>query len=205
MILYIDTSGPFLHLALFKDKLIDKIELSTAKDLSTITISEVDKILKNNNITIKDISIILLVNGPGSYTGTRIATTFAKICSWSLNIKVIEISSLDVLILSATQDNVVAFIDARRGNAWVKIKKDGINVLEEQFIEFNEIISKYSLKEYTYVTTFENCLIDDYKIIKPDYGKIITNAINKKATPPHLIDVNYLKKTEAEENYDNKK
>lgn len=204
MILYLDTSGPFMHLALYGDRLIDKYEINSSKDLSTIAVSKIKEFLNKNEIEMKDISIIFLVNGPGSYTGTRIGATFAKVSSWALNIKVIEVSSLEVLLSSVEEDNVVAIIDARRANTWAQAKVGGINESLGHFIKLEELISKFPPENFTYITNAQNKLDINYQVIKPHYEKIINKYINRNETPTHLIDVNYLKKTEAEENYDNR-
>ena len=98
MILYIDTSSNYLHSALLKEnKLLDKISKNFNKDLSKYALSCIDKMLKNNNCTIDNIDKIIVINGPGSFTGIRIGLTIAKTIAWSIKMKIIEITSLMAL------------------------------------------------------------------------------------------------------------
>ena len=47
-----------------------------------------DKVLKQNKKKIKDIQGIVVVNGPGSFVGIRIALSVANALAWSLNIPI---------------------------------------------------------------------------------------------------------------------
>lgn len=51
----------------------------------------INKILDKNNKTIKDLKGILVVNGPGSFSGIRVALSVANTLAWALNIPAIGI------------------------------------------------------------------------------------------------------------------
>lgn len=201
MILYLDSSSPSLNIALISEKNVISKEIEREGDTSLIALDEINKLLKSEKIRLNDLDKIILVNGPGSYTGTRICTTIAKTISFCLDIPVIEVSSLEVIALSS-KEPVVAFIDARRSNVWALAKEGGKNVLEEQFISFNEVLKNFNPQIWHYATNKKTTIIDDYDLIKPNYRFICDVFKNREATPAHLINVNYLKKTEAEENHD---
>lgn len=201
MILYLDSSSPSLNIALISEKNVISQEIEREGDTSLIALDEINKLLKSEKIRLNDLDKIILVNGPGSYTGTRICTTIAKTISFCLGIPVIEVSSLEVIALSS-KEPVVAFIDARRSNVWALAKEGGKNVLEEQFISFNEVLKNFNPQIWHYATNKKTTIIDDYDLIKPNYRLICDVFKNREATPAHLINVNYLKKTEAEENHD---
>lgn len=201
MILYLDSSSPSLNIALISEENVISKEIEREGDTSLIALDEINQLLKSENITLNDLNKIILVNGPGSYTGTRICTTIAKTISFCLNIPVIEVSSLEVIALSS-KEPVVAFIDARRSNVWALAKEGDKNVLEEQFISFSEVLERFNPQIWHYATNKKTSIIDNYELIKPNYRLISETFKNKEATPAHLIDVNYLKKTEAEENHD---
>lgn len=201
MILYLDSGSPSLNIALISEKNVISQEIEREGDTSLIALDEINKLLKSEKIRLNDLDKIILVNGPGSYTGTRICTTIAKTISFCLGIPVIEVSSLEVIALSS-KEPVVAFIDARRSNVWALAKEGGKNVLEEQFISFNEVLKNFNPQIWHYATNKKTTIIDDYDLIKPNYRLICDVFKNREATPAHLINVNYLKKTEAEENHD---
>lgn len=58
-------------------------------------ITEIDKIAYQNNQNLSDIQAIGIVNGPGSYTGLRISTTFAKTVCQLQSIPLYAFSTLE--------------------------------------------------------------------------------------------------------------
>ena len=117
MILYLDTSSSYLYSALFNDdKIIDSLNLNLSKDLSSKALSLINEMLKKNNVFFNDLKKIIVVNGPGSFTGVRVGLTISKVLAWSLDIPIITISSLEAMALSSNlkEGYVVPMIDARR-------------------------------------------------------------------------------------------
>ena len=209
--LYIDTSSNYLNVALLDDiTLIDKLSVLFEKDLSKYSLKNIDNLLKMNNILYCDIKKIIVVNGPGSFTGIRIGLTIAKTIAWAFNIPIIPISSLKAMSLSCTDtyDYIVPIIDARRGFVYASIfnAKKKKYVLEEQYISLNDLDIKIKLienidKNNIVIVSNDNiCLNYIQKEYIPDFVNIIKGTINDKEINPHLVDANYLKKTEAEEN-----
>ena len=67
--LFIDTHYINLHLALFKDdKVLDEIIKQDGK-LTDYFILSLQELLERNNVLFNDLSGIIVVNGPGSFTG----------------------------------------------------------------------------------------------------------------------------------------
>ena len=60
-------------------------------------LSTIKEILKENNLTPKDVDLIGVNVGPGSFTGIRAALTVAKVMAQELNIKIVQIESLRIL------------------------------------------------------------------------------------------------------------
>ena len=118
-IFYLDTSSNFLYTAILEDEVViaeDKEKLE--KDLSKYTLPKIKELILKNNISFDDIEKIIVVNGPGSFTGIRIGLTIAKTLAWAKNIPIIQISSLEAMALSNNMENIdyiVPIIDARRG------------------------------------------------------------------------------------------
>ena len=103
-----------------KDKILtSKILNSDEKNYhSAYLISTIAKILKENNLTPKDIEGIAINIGPGSFTGIRACTTVARVMAQELNIKAIGISSLEILS-KAENDKYVVALDARKNKAYL--------------------------------------------------------------------------------------
>lgn len=58
------------------------------KDQSADLLLSIEGILKKQKLTSKDLKAILVNQGPGSFTGTRVGVTVANTLAWSLNIPV---------------------------------------------------------------------------------------------------------------------
>lgn len=94
MILYIDTSKSETKIALFENKriLAKKVWLSD-KNQSEELLSEIDDLIKSIHRNKLDLKGIIVVNGPGSYTGLRVGLSTANALAFSLNILVKDVSS----------------------------------------------------------------------------------------------------------------
>ena len=83
--LFIDTSGIDVSIALIRDNnIVTKIVERIPNEHSVYTTSYLDKVLNRANISPSDIDKILVVNGPGSFTGVRIGVTIAKVFAYIL-------------------------------------------------------------------------------------------------------------------------
>jgi len=203
-IFYIDTSSSYLYTGIANNqKLLIDCKVNFNKDLSKYTLSEVDKMFKQINLKPDDIDKIIVVSGPGSFTGIRIGMTIAKIFAWSFNKDITTISSLDAMSASIEIDKlVVPIIDARRGYVYAGIYDNDKIVLENQYIKLEKLVSylKNLNKEYVFITNDKKLQLDNLIQYNPDILKIINKYKDKKNINPHLVEPNYLKAVEAEEN-----
>ena len=98
MILYIDTSSNFLYTGIVdNNKLIAEIKKEFGHNLSEVALPEIVSMFEENKISSKDIDKIIVVNGPGSFTGIRIGITIAKVYAWSLNVPITTITNINHL------------------------------------------------------------------------------------------------------------
>lgn len=203
MILYIDTSSNYLYTGIVdKGNLICEIKKEYGHELSEYALPEIVSMFENNNLKPQDIEQIVVVNGPGSFTGIRIGITIAKVYAWSLHICIKTISSLEAMMLS-NQDNryKVPIIDARRGYVFGAVYDDkNRQIIKPQHIKLDELKQKLEdNKEYIYITNdhFDN--LKNQETYSPDILKIIEYCEKKEAVNPHAVNPEYLKLTEAEE------
>ena len=82
-----DSSTNYLYLALYSDKEISSFLRNGKNDHSETLVDVLDKFLKENNVTVDDITEIFVGRGPGSYTGVRISGTVAKVLALIKNKK----------------------------------------------------------------------------------------------------------------------
>ena len=203
--LYIDTTSNYLYTGIVdKDNLICEVKRRIDHDLSTMALSIIADMFSKSDIKPIDINKIILVNGPGSFTGCRIGITIAKIYAWTLNIPITIISSLEAMATTNLEyDFYVPVIDARRGYVYTGIyDKEGNIILKDQYTRKTviEMAANGMTSNYTYITNDNIELNGSVNKYDPNILKIVERYKDKEEINPHLIDANYLKLTEAEEN-----
>ena len=201
--LYIDTSSSYLNTALVEDNnLLASINEEFGQSLSEVVVPKIVSMFQENNIEPKDIDKIIVVNGPGSFTGIRIGITIAKVYAWSLNIPITTISSLEAMALSSKKNtNHVPIINARRGYVFGAIYDKDLNtILKPQHIKLEDLmkaVKKYDKYEFISNDEFdEEIELESYN---PDILKIVDQFKDRENINPHSVNPEYLKKTAAEE------
>lgn len=120
-ILAFDTCLDKTYITLAEDNKILKSEtiVSDGQNYhSAYLISTIVKVLKELNLTPKDIDMIATDIGPGSFTGIRACTTVARVLAQQLDIKAIGVSSLEILSKILGGNDLVA-LDARKNKAYI--------------------------------------------------------------------------------------
>lgn len=195
--LYIDTANDDLVLAILEDeKLLNKIEKSCKNEHSIYTVSCLDELLKSCNLLPQDINNIMVVNGPGSFTGVRIGVTVAKTYAYILKKDIILVSSLKALALSTPNKIAITLIDAKNSNYYMGIYDMFDNdVTYETFSTKEEVIQKIEQYQDATVVSNKNLTIGDYKVKKVDLDieAIVKYYKNEEATPIDRVLPNYLK------------
>ena len=98
--LYIDTSSSFLYAGITSDdKVLAECKKRLDHDLSKETLPEIIRLFEIAKLKPEQIDKIIVVNGPGSFTGIRIGITVAKVYAWSLNIPITTITSLEAMAI----------------------------------------------------------------------------------------------------------
>jgi len=199
--LFIDTSTENLTIALLNDDNIVGESTISSIEHSKFAMSEIEKIFNGNAINPKDVNKIMVINGPGSFTGIRIGVTIAKTYAWACNINVIPISTLFAYALSYDGYNYyVPYIDARRGYVYGAIyDKDYNVVLEDSYILFDDLLDKVKdLDNIAFIGKSSNNDILDTKL---NVKRIYNYFKDNDGISFHKLLPNYLKKTEAEEKF----
>lgn len=198
--LFIDTSSSDVSIAVINDgKILASITKNIPNAHSVYTVSFLDKVIKDAGLIPNDIDKILVVTGPGSFTGVRIGVTIAKTYAYLRNISIIGVSSLKMLALSTNHEYCLSLIDAKHNNYYLGLyDKDNNNVIEEQFNNKDkvlELISKYN----PLIVSNEDIKIDDIEVKKQelDLVNIVSYYQDKESINPHLIVPNYLKLPQA--------
>ncbi|SEG69969.1 tRNA (adenosine(37)-N6)-threonylcarbamoyltransferase complex dimerization subunit type 1 TsaB [Paenibacillus sp. UNC499MF] len=136
-VLALDTSTASLAVALLRDGcLVEEKHTIVERNHSIHLMPHLQELLASRGIQPKDLAAVVAGQGPGSYTGVRIAVTAAKTFAWSLGIPAAAVSSLEALalggrtaLLADTAGNgaddavrwFVPLMNARRGQAFTAV------------------------------------------------------------------------------------
>lgn len=86
---------------------------------SAYLISTIADVLKKHNKTPKDLKVIGVNVGPGSFTGIRAGVTVARVLAQETGANTFGISSLEILAKSTPFEKPLVILDARKGMAYV--------------------------------------------------------------------------------------
>lgn len=121
----IDTSYKFLTVCCVQDtKLVSFYHQQAFKSQSEKVMVVLDQQIKNAGWKPTDIQRLVIVNGPGSYTGVRLAMTIAKTLAAISDIKVATITSIELIAKDAAEALVV--LDARSDRVYGGLVKAGV-------------------------------------------------------------------------------
>lgn len=204
--LFFDTSSDLLKVSLIKDdKIIFDKELHTKNDHSSYLVPTIDEAFKSNNIDFKELDEIIVGNGPGSFTGTRISIAVAKTYAFSFNIPVYMISSLEELIYDNDgYDFYVPIIEEKKDNLYFSIfDKDKKRVMDDTYSSTEYMYKKLEeLDGKILLISLSNKEYEKYDTVNASINalNIMKNIdVNNEKVNPHLLKPNYIKKIEAEE------
>src|ERR1700761_6200296 len=134
MLLSLNTCGNTASVALGVPGL-NKVEIVATAELAVRTYSarlipEIAALLERRHATPGDIEAIVVVNGPGSFTGIRVGLSTAKGLAEGLGIPLIAVSRLALLANATGLPHVLAAVDAGRGEYYVGEYQNQKNVGE---------------------------------------------------------------------------
>ncbi len=158
-ILCIETATKVCSVALFNDeKLVSLQENKTDRSHAELLTVFVEKILKENNLSVSDLDAIAVSKGPGSYTGLRIGVSAAKGLAYGANIPLISVDTLQSMAFGVVNSDIgqevinkkalfCPMIDARRMEVYSafydintnKIKEVSADIIEEE--TYSEILN----------------------------------------------------------------
>ena len=120
---------------------------------STKLHSFIDEVLKESNVSSRELSAIAVSKGPGSYTGLRIGVAAAKGLCYALDLPLISVSTLLILAKQIKVESglIIPVMDARRDEVYSAIFDSSYNSIREVLAEiitkdsFQELISRNKL------------------------------------------------------------
>ena len=207
-----DTSSKALTLAILEDEtLLAQMTLNIKKNHSITLMPAIDFLMNSLDMKPTDLDRIAVAQGPGSYTGLRMAVATAKTLAYTLKIELVGVSSLLALVPEKTEGLVIPLINARRNNVYAGFYRSGQAVHSEEHLSFAEVleIAGATDQPITFVgetEAFEEQIITSLpqaaiQPTLPEAATIGRLGLDLPAQSIHDFVPNYLKRVEAEENW----
>ena len=210
-VLAFDTSSKALSLAILEDKqVLAETTINIKKNHSITLMPTIDFLMESLDWTPKDLDRIVVAEGPGSYTGLRIAVATAKTLAHTLNIELVGMSSLLALVPYQQEGLFVPLMDARRNNVYAGFYENAKPVMPEAHLPFEQVIELIKgASQVTFVGEVGPFVEQiqahlprtNYKETLPNAANLALLAWDKEADSLHDFVPNYLKRVEAEENW----
>jgi tRNA threonylcarbamoyladenosine biosynthesis protein TsaB len=132
LILAIDTCGPSGSVALGRLagrdlEILRQIELA-GRSYSATLVAAVGDLLQSAGFEVRDLGGIVVVNGPGSFTGVRVGVSAVKGLAEGAQTPVVAVSRLEVLSRKAGAPS--SALDAHRGEVYLRLERLGSNPVE---------------------------------------------------------------------------
>jgi tRNA threonylcarbamoyl adenosine modification protein YeaZ len=179
--LFIDTHDKNVLIILFKDgKIISTEDLETKNKHSEVALPTIASILDNSNVDVSELNNIIVVNGPGSFTGVRIAVTIAKTIAYALSIPIRTIDALTILALGVEEDRKVVSLEDRNG-AFVGVFDTNYNVIEPLQYMNKTVYNEFKLSNNV------NTNVDI------NYENVYQYVMSLKELNPHEVKPLYIK------------
>ena len=211
-LLAFDTSNQALSLAILEDEqVLAQTTLNIKKNHSITLMPAIDFLMNSLDMKPTDLDRIVVAQGPGSYTGLRIAGATAKTLAHTLKIELVGVSSLLALVPEQAEGLVIPVMDARRNNVYAGFYQSGQAVRPEAHLPLAEVLEIAGAADQpvtfvgettAFVEQIEAALPQAaIQPTLPEAATIGRLGLDLPAQSIHDFVPNYLKRVEAEENW----
>lgn len=133
-VLALDTASPSLALALVTDRASAEIE-ALPKAAAEVLVVRLEALLARLGLDVKSLDRVAVLSGPGSFTGLRAGTAFARGLARARGIPLITIGTFEAAAAAVpTPDDVDFVLDAGRGEVHRARRRGG--AMEESATPF---------------------------------------------------------------------
>lgn len=210
-VLAFDTSSKALSVALLEDEnRLAELTLTIKKNHSITLMPTIEFLMASIDWKPTDLDRIVVAEGPGSYTGLRIAVATAKTLAQTLKIDLVGVSSLLALVPEEIEGLAIPVMDARRNHVYAGFYQEDQLVYPEGHLSFEAVLERAKgAEKVTFlgeVEAFREQIqeaLPNAQMVEtlPDAVRIGRLGLTKEAVSVHGFVPNYLKRVEAEENW----
>lgn len=122
LMLALESSAKAASAAVFEEEKLLAVSVSNAGLTHSRTLLPMaEDLLKNLDRSVKDVGLVAVAHGPGSFTGLRIGMAEAKGLAWALEIPVVGVSTLEAMAFGGPNREgamLCCAMDARRGQVY---------------------------------------------------------------------------------------
>lgn len=130
LILSVDTSMPILSVALYDNRVIGAITMEGKESRNQKLLPAIDWLLTESGIDRRDLKVLAVTRGPGSFTGVRVGLATVQGLAFALNVPVVGMSTHEAAAEDWADQSVVLHSDAGRGEFYVSAFRADEQVLE---------------------------------------------------------------------------
>ena len=191
--LCMDSAYKALVLGLYKDgTLIDGVSIEAFKKQSETIFVELNQLFEKTGLDYKDVDEVIITDGPGSYTGIRIAMTIAKVFCTQMHKTLKCISTMQLFAGMDESANVI--LDARSKRAYVAHLEKGVVVGETQILAVDQL--EDFLNEHPGTLYGDGYLVNQ-EASSCDFLKNFIEVPSRTIENVHALVPQYLKESDA--------
>ena len=209
--LALDSSNQSLAVALLDDdQLLGQVLITIKKNHSITLMPTIDYLVATCDVDKAAIGRIVVAQGPGSYTGLRIAVATAKTLAMALDAELVGVSSLYALTDAETAGLQVPLINARRQAVYAGLYLEGQAQSADRYQPLVELLdSLQDQDQLTFVgevAGFEDLIRERLpqaaiKATQPDAYRLGLRGLDLLPVDVDAFVPAYLKQVEAEEKW----
>lgn len=191
--LCMDSAYKALVLGLYKDgTLIDGVSIEAFKKQSETIFVELNQLFEKTGLDYKDVDEVIITDGPGSYTGIRIAMTIAKVFCTQMHKTLKCISTMQLFAGMDESANVI--LDARSKRAYVAHLEKGVVVGKTQILKVDQL--EDFLNEHPGTLYGDGYLVNQ-EATSCDFLKNFMEVPSRTIENVHALVPQYLKESDA--------
>jgi tRNA threonylcarbamoyladenosine biosynthesis protein TsaB len=217
--LIIDTSGPWLNLAVCReDEILASISQDAGNQQAERIPIELGNILTKAEVKLSEIYWMAVTVGPGSFTGLRVGISFAQGLAMGSSIKLLPINTLDSMACQPEgfSGELSPMMDAKKGQVYTALYRSehGTShpISSYQVIEPQAWLSRLALRTKVFGSgafayrelisqSYPELMMDEAYINGPEISGLVKLAVKKlnqnEFVPAEELDAFYIRPSDA--------